>query len=106
MVSHMPEPKPPKQTNRRRNAPIQTLKNPRQFKRTTKPKEHYDRKVRKVGATTYIAFGKIIPDSWEYVRIKPLDRTDTTVQVLFEKLYGEGNNAQNKATHQNHKQDT
>lgn len=77
----------------------------RQFKGTSKPKEHYDRKVRKVGYTIYVALGKVIPEGWDYIRITPLNRTPNTIEVLFEKLLGSQNNAQTKTNNTADKQD-
>ena len=66
----------------------------RQFRGTSKPRQSYDRKVRHVGYTSYVALGKVIPNNWEYVRLTPLNRTPNSVEVLIEKLLGRPNNAQ------------
>ena len=66
----------------------------RQFKRTSKKKQHLDRQVRRVGNTSYIALGKIIPKSWVFVRIITLKKTEKELQIRIEKLYGSENNAQ------------
>lgn len=76
------------------------------FRGTIQRREHYDRKVRKVGHTISISVGKFIPSDWGYVRITPLNRTPTSIEVLFEKLLGRNNNAQTTATRKGHKQNT
>jgi len=78
----------------------------RQFKRTSKKKQHIDRQVRKVGNTTYIALGKIIPKNWIFVRITTLNKTEKELQLQIEKLYGSENNAQNTTADKGSEQNT
>lgn len=61
-------------------------KRKRQFKGTSKPRTFFDRKVRQVGYTRYVALGKLIPEGWTYVRLTPLNQTPTTIEVLIERL--------------------
>ena len=81
-------------------------KTKRQFRGTSKPRQSYDRKVRNVGYTRYIAMGKIVPEGWQYVRLTPLNRTTESVEVLIEKLLGAENNAQTTTTNKTSKQNT
>jgi len=78
----------------------------RQFRGTSKPKQFYDRKVRKVGYTRVISLGKAIPPDWKYVRIHILNKTPNTVELLLEKLLGTNNHAQTTKTHKTNKQNT
>ena len=78
----------------------------KQFKYTKQRDKHYDRKVRKVGNTLYVALGKVLPASWQYVRITPTNRTDRAIVITIEKLYGENNIAQIKRANKNGEQNT
>ena len=70
------------------------------------PRQSYDRKVRNVGYTRYIAMGKIVPEGWQYVRLTPLNRTTNSVEILIEKLLGRENNAQTTTTNKTSKPHT
>lgn len=44
----------------------------RQFRTTSKPKDHYDKKIRHTGrdgAGRTLAVGRIIPKNWQYIRV-------------------------------------
>ena len=78
----------------------------KQFRGTSKPRQSYDRKVRHVGYTSYVALGKVIPNDWQYVRLTPLNRSPNSVELLIEKLFGAKNNAQTTNTNKTDKQNT
>ena len=65
----------------------------RQFKGTSVPKTFYDRRVRLVGYTRVVSLGKIIPEDWAYVRMRVLNKTPDTIEVLFTKLLGRDKDA-------------
>lgn len=73
-------------------------KKTRQFRETARKKEFYDRKVRPEGYTRVISMGKIIPEDWTYVRMRILNQTDESVEVLFTKLMGYDDNTHPKDT--------
>lgn len=66
-------------------------KKTRQFRETARKRESYDRKVRSVGYTRVISLGKIIPEDWTYVRMRILNQTPESIEVLFIKLMGRDN---------------
>jgi len=61
----------------------------RQFKGTRGRRQHFDRKVRREGHARVLSLSKVIPEDWLYVRITPLNRTENSIELLIEKLYGE-----------------
>jgi len=61
----------------------------RQFHGTRGRRAFFDRKVRREGHARVLSLSKVIPEDWLYVRITPLNRTENTVELLIEKLYGE-----------------
>jgi len=61
----------------------------RQFHGTRGRRAFFDRKVRREGHARVLSLSKVIPEDWLYVRITPLNRTDNSVELLIEKLYGE-----------------
>jgi hypothetical protein len=65
---------------------LQAKKKTRQFKGTSIPRLFFDRRVRPTGHTTSISLGKIIPESWSYVRMEVIDREAESVTVKFTKL--------------------
>jgi len=75
----------------------------KQFKGTTQRRAHYDRKVIMQGQTRYIALGKVIPETWSYVRITLVKRTDASVEILIEKLLELNNIAPDKTINLTHK---
>ena len=66
----------PKVTARGITYPPPAKRRKRQFTGTSKPRQFYNRKVRRVGRDkrgAYIALGRIIPKDWAYVRVwKPV----------------------------------
>jgi len=73
-------------------------KKTRQFRETARKREFYDRKVREVGYTRVISLGKIIPEDWAYVRMRILNQTDESIEVLFTKLMGRDNDTYDEET--------
>lgn len=78
----------------------------KQFERASQRRSFYDRRVRKTGFSRVISLSKVIPEDWGYVRIKILTATPDAVEVLFEKLMGVDELAQNKRNHKEGKQNT
>ena len=78
---------------------MQAQKSKRQFKGTTKPKSHYDRKVVKMGYTITLSVGKLIPHDWSYVRIEKIEEAPTHVTLRIVKLIGDNNHAQTTSAH-------
>lgn len=77
-----------------------------QFEGVTTPRTFYDRKVRQVGGTAYVALGRIIPKTWKYVRIHKEVEAQNKIVVSFTKLYEESNNAQATQIHKRGQSDT
>lgn len=63
-------------------------KTKRQFRGTSLPKAFFDRKVRIVGYSRVLSISKILPEDWAYVRMRVLNKTPGSVEVLFTKLMG------------------
>lgn len=78
----------------------------KQFERTSQRRTFYDRRVRKTGFSRVVSLSKVLPESWTYVRITPLNITDISVQLLFEKLMGADETAQTKKNHSRGKSNT
>ena len=78
----------------------------RQFDKTSQRRTFYDRKVRRTGFSRVVSLSKVLPESWTYIRITPLNVTDISVQLLVEKLMGADDTAQTKKNHSRGKQDT
>ena len=55
----------------------------------TKGRTFYDRKVQRSGYTRLISVGKIIPKDWRYVRLLPIEKGETYVEVRIIKLLEE-----------------
>ena len=70
------------------------MKAKRQFKGTSAPRTYYDRRVRKVGYSRVLSISKIMPEDWEYVRMRVLNKTPDTIEVLFTKLMGRDESTQ------------
>lgn len=83
----------------------QKKKSSRQFRGKRDKRKSYDRKVRVQGHTLVISLGKIIPDDWRYVRLTPLRKSDTHIELLIEKLLGAEDNAQVETANKEHQQD-
>jgi hypothetical protein len=49
----------------------------------------YDIRVREVGHTKVLSLGRILPKGWKMVRITILDRTENSITLHVQKLYGE-----------------
>lgn len=81
-------------------------KKQRQFKGTSKPRTFFDRFVRRVGGTAYIALGKLIPNDYYFVRTEVIDRDENSVTIKVTKLLEISNNASNSTNHKTSKQDT
>ena len=70
----------------------------KQFKGTSAPKTFYDRRVRKVGYSRVVSLSKIIPEDWAWVRMRVLNKAPDTLEVLFTKLLGRDEDAQDEGT--------
>jgi hypothetical protein len=60
----------------------------KQFRTPRQPRRIYDRKVLKYGASRTLALSKVIPESWQYVRIRIVKKEENRILVSFEKLLG------------------
>jgi len=78
----------------------------KQFKGTQQRRAHFDRKVNHTGHTRSLSMTKVIPESWAYVRITPLQRTEKSIEVLIERLLEINNIAPDKTINMRNKQDT
>lgn len=78
----------------------------RQFKGGAKPRTYYDRKIRRSGFSRILAVTKLIPKSWEFIRIYTGPPVEDSLILYIEKLYGTNNNAQNTRTHKKSEQNT
>jgi len=81
-------------------------KGKKQFKGTAKPKDHYDRKVIHTGYTRSLSMGRIIPEGWQYVRLRIIGKSDICRVVEITKLLGVNNNAQTTTTDKTSEQHT
>ena len=81
-------------------------KKKRQFKGTSKAKDHYDRKVIHSRTGRTLSLTKVIPKDWLYVRIYLVDETKNHKIIGIQKLMGVEQAAQITATHKGHKPDT
>lgn len=73
---------------------------PRQFKGTGNPRTFFDRRVRMTGGTKSVSLGKILPDSWSYIRVEVVDRDSDAVTIKLTKLLEEYTNAQDNTANQ------
>ena len=73
-------------------------KQKRQFKGTKSPRLFFDRRVRATGNTRSISLGKLIPESWYYVRMEIIDREEDSITIKFSRLLETIPNACDTAT--------
>ena len=75
-------------------------KSKRLFKGTGSPRTFFDRRVRFTGGTKSVSLGKVLPESWSYIRIEIVDRDSDAVTVKFTKLLEEFAGAQSTTANQ------
>jgi len=80
------------------------MKRPKQFKGTQQRRAFYDRKVNRTGSSRMVSLTKLLPETWTYVRITPLHRTEKSVEILIERLLELNNIAPNKTINMRNKQ--
>jgi len=61
-------------------------KKKRQFRKTSKPKSHYDLKIWQIGYSRVLAVSRLIPKSWVYVRVRKVSSAEDQVTIRIEKL--------------------
>lgn len=65
------------------------MRSKRQFQTAAKRRTFYDRKVLRYGYSATVSMGRIIPKTWQYVRVRIIEQTDKHITVEFEKLLGD-----------------
>lgn len=78
----------------------------RKFRGTSKPRQFFDRKVRREGYSRTLSLGKIIPKNWRYVRITPIEKTQNAITLRIDKLLGNEINAHPKTPNKTNKPNT
>jgi hypothetical protein len=78
----------------------------RQFQTAAQRRTFFDRKVLKYGYSRTIALGKVVPEEWQYVRVRVLDKNSSRITIELTKLLGSEPLAQNKKPDSTDRQDT
>ena len=69
--------------------PRRQLSRRKQKSGAVKPRNHWDLKVREIGASNVIPVTKFVPKTWKFVRVWLIKQTENKVILHVEKLYEE-----------------
>ena len=76
------------------------------FKRTSKPRTFFDRKIYQGSFTRTLSIGRLLPDNWLYVRCTVTAKNGNSITIKFVKLAEAPNIAPTPSYNQRDKQNT